>query len=213
MENNNRYSRYLAVIALLISVVGVSLGFAAYSNTLQIKATADYTAPTTPATPIAELSTDPNTPTPGTVTPTTDGATADPATLTDNSIENIKVHFTAPNQSATYSFYGVNPSEFASYLNSVVFGTKTCAPYSNPSNPNPGTASYVANACNDITMTIAAGSDDYVETNNAINGHTLASGASEVVTVTIEYIDGGAIADGDFTVDFGTAYLNYSTVD
>ena len=41
MENNNRYSKYLAIIALVLSVIGVSLGFAAYTNTVTIKARAD----------------------------------------------------------------------------------------------------------------------------------------------------------------------------
>ena len=208
MVNNNRYSKYLAVIALLISVVGVSLGFAAYSNTLQIKAQADYVVDPDNTPDIAELSTDPNpdTPTPGTVTPTVDGATAEPANLTEDGIENISVHFTAPGQSATYSFYGVNPSEFAAYLKTVIFGDKTCTPGTGT------TVAYAQNACNDITMTIGVGSDEFTETDNNVVGHTLASGSSEVINVTIEYIDGGATADGPFTVDFGTSTLNYSTV-
>lgn len=201
--DNNGYTKYLAVIALLISVVGVSLGFAAYSNTLTIRAQADYTPPQDQHA--AELSTDPNTQTDGTVTPTTDGATADPATLDENGIQNISVHFTAPDQRATYTFYGVNSTAFVSYLKSVTFGSKTCTPGTGT------TASYVTAACGDIVMNISAGSDDYTETTNNITNHSLASGSSETITVTIEYIDGGAVADGPFDVDFGTSSLYYST--
>ena len=208
MQNNNRYSKYLAIIALLISVVGVSLGFAAYSNTLQIKAAADVTGVT--PDPVAQLSTSPSSQQNGPVTPTTNGATADSAVLTANGIENIKVHFTATGQSATYSFYGVNPSSFDSYLNSVVFSTKTCT--ADDTNGNPATVG-IDDACSDILMTVVAGAADYSETNNNINGHKVLAGEYEPVQVTIEYIDGGAVADGDFTVDFGTTTLSYSTVD
>ncbi len=202
---NNSTMKALGVVALVISLVGISLGFAAYSNTLTIKATADYTGGI--PTPIAQLSTSSSSVTAGNVTPTVTGATAGAASLTATTIQNISVHFTATNQRAVYSFYAVNPSSFVSYLNSVVFGTKTCTPGTGT------TASYVANACNDITMSVEVGSDEFIETNNNINSHTLNGGASEPVKVTIEYIDGGALADGDFTVDFGTSSLNYSTVD
>ena len=42
MENNDKFVRYIAIIALLIAIVGVSVGFAALTNTVNIKATADY---------------------------------------------------------------------------------------------------------------------------------------------------------------------------
>jgi len=209
MENNNRYSKYAAVIALLISVVGVSLGFAAYSNTVQIQAAADvrYDTPVK----VGELSVDPDEQVDGPVTPTTTGgATAEAADLTEEGIENIRVHFTAPGQSATYSFYGVNTSAFVAYLNSVVFGTKACSP---ATSGNPATASYVTEACNDIIMTIAVGSDSYTDTETDIASHAVASETNEPIAVTIEYLDGGQTADGDFDVDFGTSTITYGTVD
>ena len=208
MENNNRYSKYAAVIALLISVIGVSLGFAAYSNTVQIQAAADVRLP---SVKVGELSVDPDEQQDGTVTPTTTGgATAEAADLTDEGIENIRVHFTAPGQSATYSFYGVNTSAFVAYLNSVVFGTKACSP---STTGNPATASYVTDACNDIVMTISAGSDSWTETENNIDSHSVSSESNEPIAVTIEYLDGGNTADGDFDVDFGTSTITYGTVD
>ena len=207
MENNNRYSKYVAIIALLISVVGVSLGFAAYSNTVQIKARADvdYANPNYQG---GVLSTDPDDVEEGTVTPTTTGgATADPANLTETGIENIHVYFTDTNQSATYSFYGINKSAWVSYLNSVTFGSKTCT-------PGTGTnADYVAEACNDIIMTISVSSDSYPETEADISGHELASGNSEPIAVTIEYLDGGNVADGPFEVNFGTSSLVYGSAE
>jgi len=213
MENNNRYSKYLAIIALLISVVGVSLGFAAFSNTVQIKATADVTPDQTQYEG-GILSTDPSDPEDGTVTPTTTGgATADPATLTKDGIENIHVTFTEPGQSATYSFYGYNNSAFVSYLNDVTFGSKSCAAKPN-ANGSTTTDAYVQEACDDIVMYISVGPDDsFTETDHAVTGHTLASETSEPITVTIEYIDGGDTADGNFEVNFGTSTITYGTTD
>ncbi len=207
MENNNRYSKYVAVIALLISVVGVSLGFAAFSNTVQIKAQADVTTDGSTYKG-GTLSTDPDDVEEGPVTPTTTGgATAEIADLSETGIENIHVHFTEPGQSATYSFYGYNNSEFATYLNEVTFGSKTCTPGTGT------TAAYVTEACNDIIMTIAAGASSWTETDDSVNGHSVNSQESEPIAVTIEYLDGGAQADGPFDVNFGTSTLLYSTVD
>ena len=210
MQNNNRYSKYVAIIALLISVVGVSLGFAAYSNTVQIKATADVIQ-SGPTPKPGVLSTDPDEQEDGPVTPTTTGgATAENATLTDDSIENIKVHFTAPGQSATYSFYAYNPTAFVAYLNSVVFGTKACAP---ATSGNPATASYVTDACNDITMSISVGADEFTETENSVDGISMIAGGNKPVAVKIEYLENGAEADGDFDVDFGTSSITFGTVE
>ena len=215
MEDNNKFVKYIAIIALLIAVVGVSVGFAAFTNTVNIKAKAEVTPGDGSSYAGGQLSTDDDTTTPGTVTPTTEGgATGDPATLTNDTIDNIKAKFTAPGQSVTYTFYGRNDSAFVSYLNSVVFGSKSCAPASAARDGvEPATASLVTAACNGITMSIKAGSETFTATNTSVTGHTLASGANETITVTITYATGAATADGAFDVDFGTSVLTYSTVD
>jgi len=208
MENNNRYSKYLAVIALLISVVGVSLGFAAYTNTVNIQAAADVDYDNVPYD-AGELSTNPTTQTDGPVTPTTEGgATAENASLNENGISNIKVHFTDVDQSATYTFYGLNSSPWTAFLNSVVFGTKTCTARTGTNQ------TYVDDACNDINMTITVGGVDFLDPGNTdINGHSVAAGNNEVIAVTIEYAAGGAVADGPFDVSFGTSTISYGSAD
>ena len=209
MENNNRYSKYLAVIALLISVVGVSLGFAAYSNTVNIQATAEVDYDNIPYD-AGELSINPTTQTDGNVTPTTEGgAEVDtPATLNENGISNIHVKFTAPNQKATYTFYGINSSPWVAYLNSVVFGTKTCTARTGTNQD------YVDDACLDINMTIKVGGVDFTDPGNTdIDNHEVAAGNNEVIQVIIEYADGGATADGPFDVDFHTSTISYGSAD
>ena len=210
MQNNNRYSKYVALVALLIAIVGVSLGFAAYSNTVTIKAAADYRAPD--EVNVAELSVDQDEQEDGSVVPTTDGATADTAVLTDTQIQNIKVHFTAPDQSATYSFYAVNPNAFIGYLNSVVLGSKTCTAAAN-NNGSTTTASLIADACEGIMMTVTVGSGTFTESNTNISSHTIDANDYEPITVTIEYLDGSAVADGNFDVSFGDTTILYGTTD
>ena len=207
MQNNNRYSKYVALVALLISIVGVSLGFAAYSNTVNIKASADVT---TAPVPPAELSTTTSAQTDGTITPTTTGATAEVANLNESTIQNIKVHFTATGQSAEYAFYAVNETDFTSYLNSVVFGTKSCT--ASATSANPATQG-IADACEDINMTVYVGAEEYTTTDTAIDGVSITGGSYAPVRVVIEYISGGRVADGDIDVDFGTTAVTFSTVD
>jgi len=211
MGNNDKFVRYVAIVALLIAIVGVSVGFAALTNTVNIKAGAEvrYSTPDT----VAVLSTDDDSSQQGSVTPTTTGgATGDTASLGTDTIQSMKAHFTAPGQTVTYSFYGFNGSSFTSYLNSVVFGSKSCT----AAQTNGATASYMNAACNDITMSIKVGpgtGTTFTTDNTNVSGHSVAAGASEPIVVTITYANNGAVADGGFDVDFGTTVLTYSTVD
>ena len=215
MENNDKFVKYIAIIALLFAVVGISVGFAAYTNTVNIKATA--VVGSNPVIPVAALSTDPSQQDPGNVVPTTTGgATGDTGVLGNDTIQNMKAHFTTPGQTVTYSFYGYNGSTFLSYLNSVVFGSKSC---NTTGLSNPATNG-VSAACDDIIMTITVGTGasqaTFTTDNTNVSGHSLAAGASEPIVVTISYLDGtghGHVADGEFNVDFGTTVLTYSTVD
>ena len=207
MESNDKFVKYIAIIALLIAVVGVSIGFAAFSNTVNIKATAQVT-PDGSNYQGGTLSTDDDSVVPGNVTPTTEGgATGDTAVLGTDTIQNMKARFTAPGQSVKYSFYGYNNSEFVTYLNSVVFGSKSCTPGTG------ATQSYVTAACNGISMTIKVGSQTFTATNTNVSGHSVAAGNSEAIEVTITYASNASVADGPFDVDFGTTVLTYSTVD
>lgn len=104
----NRGSKILAIIALLVSAVGLSLGFAAFSRTLDIRALAEV-GPTKSDLKVnfsssgEVLAIDP------VVAETTSGVSA-----TDGHIDNTKetplinslgASFTAPGQKVVYKFY------------------------------------------------------------------------------------------------------------
>ena len=130
----NRSSKVIAIVGLVAGVIGLSLGFAAFSNTLTIKAAANVTPDSSTFnvdlswsnSDITNLTTGASA---GVATPNNvTGFTADNATITNAdistqpgtaSITGLKAHFTAPGQTVTYSFYAANTGSFIAYLNSI----------------------------------------------------------------------------------------------
>jgi len=209
MKNSNG-AKYLIILALLVSVVALSIGFAALTTTLTIKSTATYSYTEN----IVALSTVTTGSTQGNVTPTlsptSGGPTGDTATLTTTQITGIKANFTGTGQKVTYTFAARNIGHFTAYLKSVTFSQAgaSCTPGTNT------TASYVTAACADLTLTVKIGSGtplSFTATNSSISGHSLATSAGEPIVVEIEYPTGSDLADGDFTADFGTITILYST--
>ena len=223
MERDRR-ARVIAIVALLVGVVGLSLGFAAITNTLTIQSSAEVTVDSSKFN--VDLSSQAGSVVDGTVTPsvtpTTDGPTGANATISNATagaptITGLHATFTEPGQKVTYSFYTKNAGELAAYLTNVAFAevttgaTKTCTAKSGT------TQSLVTQACSGITLTLTLGSESFTSTTarNAFTtatAHDLAVSASETVTVEIEYASGSAQADGDFDVAFGDITLEYSSV-
>lgn len=216
MEKNRR-AQLMAIVALLLAVGGLSLGFAAFSQTLTIKSSAAVTPDANTFNVIFTNTDESGTSVTPTLAPTT-GFTADTATINNSNhdITGLKANFTAPGQTATYTFKAKNTGELLAYLNGVTFNNvsgsspaaaKVCTPGTDT------TAALVTAACDDISISVQVGSQTYTASNGSISSHTLAVGASENVVVTITYAAGGDRADGDFTVAFGDISLLYGSVD
>lgn len=212
MTNRDNTFRVVAIVGLIVGVMGLSLGFAAFSNSLTITSAADVT-PGSDTLNIA-FSTSNSSIVSGSVTPTATGATAANATISGTTISGLNAHFTAPGQTVTYSFNVYNASAYTAFLNSVAFEN-----VSGESSPKVCTAktgttqSYVDSACNGISISVQVGSTTYTESAATVNSHSLAATTGEAVTVTITYAAGSAEADGAFDVAFGDITLGYSTVD
>ena len=224
MQSKDRTYQVVAIVALIIGVFALSIGFAAFSTTLTIKSAADVTPAQEPLN--VKFSTSNTSYVAGAVNGvdagTVTGATADVASLADTTIQNINAKFTKPGQSVTYSFNAYNGSSFDAYLTGITFknvdgsspaATKVCSakPGTNPASNG------VSEACNDIAISVSVGSHTATgsETSTEIGTHKLEAGQGETVVVTITYLDGtghGHEADGDFTVSFGDIALSYSTV-
>lgn len=214
----NRNAQIIAVLALIIGVVGLSVGFAAFSNTLKIQTDA-YVTPDKSSFDVdfsssdTEVATDEITPiaTPNSLV--TSKATID--NTNEPTISNLKATFTEPGQKVVYSFYAFNKGQLDAYLKSIVYGNVTGQTANKICTAGEGTTdALVQKACNGISVKVKVGNEAETTGSAAsIINHSLLKSTSEPVVVTIEYQADADRADGDFTVSFGDITLNYSSVD
>jgi len=214
-------SKAIAIVAVLIGVIGLAIGFAAFSNTLTIKSSATVTADE--GTFNVDFSTVNGSVNAGDVTavltPADGSFTADDATIDNTNaptISGLKAKFTEPGQTVTYSFYAHNDGEFVAYLKSIAFNTvsdgktKVCTAAAD----SEATADLVQAACDGISISIDVGTLKNITGSEAdITGHSLAKDTSEPIVVTIAYADGAQRPDGDIEVAFGDIELLYSSTD
>ena len=213
-----RSSRVIAVVALCVAVVGLSLGFAAFSNSLTISSDANVKPDASTfnvdfSSSESDLATDSIVPVKEPSNLVAGEATIDNST--NPTVKGLSATFTKPGDKVTYTFYARNVGEYVAYLNSINFNNVLSGSTPKKCTAGEGTTdSLVQAACDDITLSVKVGSESEVTgTNGSITGHTLAKNTSETIIVEIEYAAGGDRADGDFTVKFGDISLVYSSVD
>lgn len=215
-SKNNR--KEIVLVALLVAIVGMSLGFAAFSNTLSISSSATVTPNSDDFSVVFS----------GSATTANEfnsfnasinaGAEllSEPFEFNSGSFTGPTVNFTSTGAEAEFTFYAHNIGEYDAYLNSISYtplsnGTyKACS--STTTDETKATDSLVQAACDGINVTISIGGTSYTFGSN-ISGHKLSKGSVEEVSVKIEYVTGSALADGPFKVDISDFKLNYSTVD
>lgn len=214
----NRKVQIIAIVALIVGIVGLSIGFAAFSSVLNIQASANVKPDSSTLNvdfssaedkvEIAEIT---PTATPNTLV-TTNGVIDNSG---DPTISNLSATFTEPGQSVVYKFYAYNAGELNAYLKSIVFSNVTGQNATKICTAAQGTTdALVQKACDKISVKVKVGNELETTTGKAsITGHTLSKGNGELVTVTLEYEAGADRADGDFTVAFGNITLNYSSAD
>ena len=212
----DRSAKIIAIVALCVAIVGLSIGFAAFSNDLKIESSAKVSPNQNDfdvnfsASNTSELD--------GTVSAVgTNSATGEDATI-DNSasptITGLKANFTEPGQKVTYSFYAHNAGKYAAYLNNVTYANVSGKTATKICTAGVGTdATMVEAACNGISVSVKVGNDTYTGSMDSITNHLLALNAYEEVVVTIEYTSTASRADGDFEVAFGDIILTYDSVD
>ena len=211
-KRNNKQVMTLAI--LLVAVVGLSVGFAAFSNILTISSGATVTPDS--STFNVDFSSNATSVVANNITPTVVGATGTAATIdntTNPTIKNLNATFTEPGQSVTYTFYAYNAGEYEAFLTNINYlnvegeeANKVCSKGANT------TEALVTAACDNISVTVKADTITATKT-QTVSGKSLAKGASHTITVTIAYAENGDRADGEFTVTFGDISLTYSTVD
>lgn len=206
MENEKSF-KIVSICALLVGVVGLTLGFAAYTNTLTIKSSASVK----PTATKLDVTLQPTEGTGTTVSGVAEGgATAGDATINNSganpTIEGLAATFTAPGQSVTYTFNAKGDANYIAYLSGIDFGTaKSCTAGTG------ATASLVTAACNGISIKASVGGKEYTTTTSGITGSSIAKAGTAPIVVTITYAAGSEVADGPFTVAFGDIVLSYTS--
>jgi len=241
MERNNRSAQIIAIVALVASAVGISLGFAAFSNTLTIESSAEIK----PANFDVDFSTDGSTQTDangkkigkeGFVDGQWTGkreddtvASAKRASIENSGsgnplVSNMMVTFSEPGQKVVYTFKSVNVGELKAFLREVNFKeveagkTHKCTAKAGATAEETATQSLVDAACADISISVKVGSETALKETSKTNfsNHPLDVGESETVEVTIEYAKTGTNGnrvDGDVEVAFGDIELVYKSLD
>lgn len=201
-----RKIKILSILALVLAIVSMSLGFAAFSTTLNISSAANV-SPNSSDFSVLFSSSNANQSSSSVSGIGTDGATGGTATLSGTTISNLTANFTEPGQSVTYTFYAHNVGKYIAYLRNLSFDSgKSCVGSSDADD------TLVQNACSDITVSVTIGDTTYSNDTN-VYSHALEIDGYETVVVTISYVADGNVADGDFSVTFGDVSLTYSTVD
>lgn len=218
-----RLNKKILLIALCSCVLVIGIGFATLSSVLNINPSANVT-PNSNTFSVVFTNTS------GTVddnTPVVPNNSSNLMTSTNGSINNggtngpelsgLSTNFISPGQTVTYSLYVYNNGEYDAYLTDLIYNnvtgessSKICSPGTDSNNIQTN-SEYVASACNGISITVSVGGT-VIEPGTLSTLHRLRKGESEAVVVTIEYALGSQVADGPFTVSFGSIELNYSTV-
>lgn len=214
----NRNAQVIAIVALVVAVLGLSVGFASFSNVLNIQASANVKPDS--STLNVDFSSSIDSVTVAEITPTatpnsivTTNATIDNSA--DPTISNLNATFTEPGQSVVYKFYAYNAGELNAYLKSIVYANVASSNATKVCTAKEGTTdALVQKACENILVKVKVGNELETATGKAsITGRSLAKKTGEMITVTLEYAAGAERTDGDFSVAFGNITLNYSSAD
>ena len=210
----NKKNMTLILIITLVSVLGLSIVFAAFSSTLKVKSNATITPDSGNFKVVFSSSSTLLSTTNVSVTKT-GNATAGIPTIDNGgnpTIKNLSASFTSPGEKVEYTFYARNEGSYDAYLSSVVFDNiKNKSVFKECVAGDGTTASMVESACNGIKVTTTVLSTSYTDTTLNITNHVLKKNNSELVKVTIEYVSGSSVADGPFRIDFGNIYLTYGS--
>ena len=227
--------KLIAIIALTLSVLGLTLGFAAFSNTLTISSSATVTPDSgdfklvfygvendknfdQTGDPMTEITS------PVKSEPRTFGKVTATTAIIDNeslTIKNINVAYTEPGDTVAYNFKIVNEGKYTVYITKDDFkefadslANKTCVAKAGT------TDSLVQEACKNIDTGVL--SMEYTDNGGQFDSQYMETSSDYMELPVGGYADlyihyyysssNSTRADGDFEVIYSDAKLNYSTV-
>ena len=177
-----RGAKIIAIVALLIAVVGLTVGYAAYSSTLTINGTATVD----PASWKVNFGYKTGNSLTGTIKGHATETTA--PTLADTTISGFNVTLKAPGDSVTYNFLIKNSGTLNAELASFTMGTLTCAPNASGSISQED----ATKLCGELKYTLA-----YADGSTITTGTTLNATDSKELELKLEWPSASTLSVSD----------------
>lgn len=176
----------IGIVALIVAIVGLSVGFAAFTSTITVATTGTYTPP----------SSDWNVAFSCTPTATVAGsATCGKGTVSGTTWSGLTATLVKPGDACTWTCSIKNSGKYTAYLNAVSGGAiSACTPAA--------TSDLATSACSDITFT---------KTPSSASG-SIAAGGTQTVTLKLTY-GGDVYTDESITITISDLTYKYESRD
>lgn len=194
MERDRGY-KIIALVALIVAVLGLSFGYAAWSTTLTVSGSGKVD-PSTWKVQFAYKSG-------SSLTPTLNGsASSTGATLTSTSVSGFTMTLKAPGDSVQYNWLVKNTGDIDAQLKTYTVGTITCSPASGST----ATQAEATNVCNDLTYSFT-----YADGTEITVGDELAkqTGSKELMLKLTWASTSTVIPSDDIQVSMSTTTMIY----
>ena len=213
-----RRTQIITICALVVAIVTLGVGFAAFSTTLNISSSANV-SPNSDDFKVQFSTTEYAVDTTNSSCKIiegmgTNGGIGGIGCVKSNSISDMAIVFTQPGQSVDFRIYIHNTGQYDAYLKSIMWNNivgentyKKCA--ASTTDSTAATPSLVSAACEGITISYDYNGVSYDF--GDLSGLKLEIGQTSYLDLHVLYE--GARADGPFNVEFGNISLEYGTVD
>ena len=224
-------NKKITVAALILAVLSLSIGFAAFSNSLNIKSSANVKPSDKDFKIVFSKERDTFVSGNEIINATGDiNENTKKGSINDigDTLYNLETEFTTPGESVEYSLYIKNIGAYNAVLNKLEIeeaeltsditvdnyyivdnGSVKC--YAKKDPQNKANEELLKEACNNIRLKVKLQQEsEYITSTKEFDSYVINKGESESVTVTLEYT-GDTLADTNFNVVFGSVKMNYAT--
>ena len=213
----SKKSKKMIVIVLLVFVIALGVGFAAFSTTLKINGSAKVKPKAEnfkvhfASAPIGSDNLK------SVIEPSSvsEGADGSSANISELEFSDAVATFSENGQTVKYDFYVVNEGKYDAYLTNVDFESlneegkfKVCDYVSD--------SQLAVDACKGIYVLVKIGEGDEqitLKDTGTVSNHKLEVNESEPVSVIVSYASSAVLSDEEFEVAFGNIDLTFRTTD
>lgn len=175
-NNNGREMKILVVAALIISIVAIGIGFAAFSQNLTINGNASVQTSSWKVK-FSEL---------GSATLTGTAAEVTKPTLSDTTIETYNATFKTPGDSISYKIKVSNTGSYNAKITTATISVPSCTGKSGESTAEAD----AGKVCDKLTYTLVYDTDDTKSAGQAVQvGDTLNAGETRPMLLTLKYTE------------------------